>query len=196
MTVWIAFALLAGPAFSAEMPAERIAAAIADTKTPACYPVGRGIGGASLGCVSTPYTRVAGAAQDARKSHQPFAEADVTPDMIRPEIDVYAFVRADPRTDSRGAGGGGVVNPVAVVIAPRGSNDPANVIQPTGTKPVASAYKGGFGGVFSGRALVAMFAPAAIAAGNEIRFVFDGPACIGFASKTECVVKIEPDKMR
>lgn len=122
----------------------------------------------ALIAVFTPYERVAAAAEEARAQYKPFTVADVTTEMAT-EIHVYA-----PNIQS---------NVVAVVIAPRGSIDPAQVIRPIRTEVAPSP------------GVVAVFPAAAFVAQNDIRVVYDAPNILctrsGPAKGTaECVVPI------
>ena len=73
-----------------EMTPERIREAIADTKAKGCYVLSTGgvLERFGRGCLTTPYSRVVLAAQNAREKYQPFTEADVQPAMLAPEFEI------------------------------------------------------------------------------------------------------------
>ncbi len=72
---------------------------------------------------TTPFLRVALAANVAKKRYQRFTEADVTPEMIAPEIHVYAT--------SQALEGAAIANVVTVVLLPYKSKDRDRAVQPT-----------------------------------------------------------------
>lgn len=173
-----------------EMTPDRIREAVADERVKGCYPLktkGAGLPGArqefGLGCFTTPYSRVALAAQEARKKYESFTEADVKPELVAPVVEVVAL----PQQRRFGPG---MVNVEAVVIAPVKSKDRAAAIQPLEREPLDSRYQNMLGATFEARGLVARFPLSVLAAGNEVRIVYDGPACSDWKNKPslECAV--------
>ena len=82
---------------------------------------------------TTPFLRVALAANAAKKQYKPFTEADVTPDMIKPEILVYAESHAVLGTD--------IANVETIVVLPHNSKDASQAVHPTEMKDASQEYK-------------------------------------------------------
>jgi hypothetical protein len=133
-------------------------------------------GSAHIATFSTPYMRVASAAQYAKKTYQKFTAADVTPDMIQPELHVYAW--------SQGArtGGPSATSVQAIVITPRkGSNDQKadHAIQSTRFEDLPAVLQNIFGAQAAGSGRMAVFPLSALSEDNEIHVVYDKSARIG-----------------
>src|SRR5687767_13096323 len=82
--------------------------------------------GANVGVAySTPYVRVAFAANEAKRRYKPFTQADVTDELRAPELRVYApaWAASDKRT---------IVSSEAIVVLK--GWDKGSVIQPTSTQ--------------------------------------------------------------
>lgn len=76
-----------------------------------------------IGYYTTPFLRVALAANTAKKHYKPFTEADVTAEMLAPEIQVYA--------SSQPVQGTVIANVETIVLMPKKSKDRSQGIQPT-----------------------------------------------------------------
>ncbi len=179
-----------------EMTPELIQKAIADDRVEGCYALkGKGAGlpglreGFGFGCFTTPYSRVAMAAQDARKKYATFSEADVTPEMLEPVLEVVAPPR--DRLD-----GPGVVSVEAVVVMPSKSKDRSAAILPIDGEQIDAYYQNILGATFEGVGLVARFPLSALKKGNEVRIAYDGLACADWKNKrfSECKVPLKLNK--
>jgi len=91
--------------------------------------------GPLIGSFSTPFARVVQAALAARKKGNSFAPADVTPDLTAPELHVIALAQTAATDD------GMVATVLSVMLARRGSKDPADVIQPLKTNELTAQYQ-------------------------------------------------------
>lgn len=114
---------------------------------------------------TTPFLRVALAANAAKKRYQPFKEADVTPEMIAPEIQVYA--------PSHSLEGTAVANVVTIIVLPYKSQDTSQAVHPTRTMEASVEYKNLFGFSGEGSGMVAAFPLEAWTEKNEVHVVFD-----------------------
>ena len=174
-----------------EMTPERIREAIADTNTKGCYPLkssGKWLHGEDSGCFSTPYSRVAQAARSAREKYQTFKEADATPEMLAPVVEIVAF---SPSSFIMGRGRvGPPLDLEAVVVMPRKSKDRAAAILPTVQTDVDQAYQNLLGARFEAKAIRASFPLTVLSEENEIRFVYAGKGCSDWKNKlsSECAV--------
>lgn len=146
-----------------------------------------------IGFYTTPFLRVALAANAAKKRYQPFTEADVTPDMIAPEVQVYA--------PSHDLGGAVIANVVAVVLLPRDSRDASRAIQPTRIQDVTEQYKNLFGYTGEGGGKVASFPLAVWTERYDAHVVFDRPipssqSATAMGGCTDCKSHIYLSKIR
>ena len=98
---------------------------------------------------TTPFLRVALAANAAKNQYKPFTEADVTPDMIKPEILVYA--------QSQAVQGADIANVETIVVLPHNSKDASRAVHPTETRDASQEYKNLLGFSGEGKGLVAVF---------------------------------------
>jgi hypothetical protein len=114
---------------------------------------------------TTPFLRVALAANAATKQYKTFTEADVTPDMIKPEILVYA--------ESHTVQGADIANVETIVLLPHNSKDANQAVHPTEMKDVSQEYKNLLGFSGEGKGLVAIFPIDAWNENNDLRVVFD-----------------------
>lgn len=145
-----------------------------------------------LGYFTTPYSRVALAAAAARKRYKTFTPADVTPEMLAPELHVYAVSRAiEGRMNA-------IANVEAVVVMPYKSKDRSAVVQPTSTTELTEEYQNLMGAVASGRSILAVFPLSVLDEKNEIRVVFDRyvPGSTLLKGCTDCGVRFKLDKVR
>lgn len=121
--------------------------------------------GANIGVAySTPYVRVAFAANEAKRRYKPFTETDVTVEMKAPELRVYApaWAASDRRT---------IVSPEAIVVLQGG--DKGSVIQPTSTQDMTEEFQNLFGAKSDGHSMVAAFPLSVLKDGNVIRVVWN-----------------------
>jgi hypothetical protein len=92
-----------------------------------------------IGFYTTPFLRVALAANVAKKHYKVFKENDVTKEMLAPEIQVYAPSHA---------AGTDIANVETIVVMPGKSKDRSLAIQPRTITDATEEYKNLFG--FSG----------------------------------------------
>ena len=138
-----------GPA-KAGLTADQIKAALAADRTAtACYPLygGSWLTKQAFGCLTTPYSRVVAAAQNARKMYQePTLPA---PDVIADgEVHIHAFSHAIKRD---------VSSPVMVVLMPAKSKDKSKAIRPTRIEESKTHYSNAYGATSEGKELMAVF---------------------------------------
>jgi hypothetical protein len=121
--------------------------------------------GANIGVAySTPYVRVAFAANEAKRRYKRFTEADVTDELKAPELRVYApaWAGSDRRT---------IVSPEAIVVLQGG--DKGSIIQPTSTQEITEEFQNLFGAKTDGHSMVATFPLSMLKDGNTIRVVWN-----------------------
>lgn len=142
---------------------------------------------------TTPFLRVALAANTAKKHYKPFTEADVTPEMLAAEIQVYAA--------SQPVKGAEIANVETIVLMPTKSKDTSQAIQPARMSDASEEYKNLFGFSGEGKGKLAVFPIAVWEEGTEIHVVFDrgipssqGPGKMGGC--TDCKSRIYLDKIR
>jgi hypothetical protein len=140
--------------------------------------------GPLIGSFSTPFARVIQAALAARKLGKPFTIADVTPDVIVPELHVIATAQ-DPALDAPD-----IAAVQSVVVAARGNKNPGDAIQPVKTTELTNEYQTMYGLALREPGVVAVFPLNVLSANNEIRVVFDRIAKGSSAAAMcrECVV--------
>ena len=148
--------------------------------------------GPLIGSLSTPFARVVQAAVAARKRGSAFAPADVTPDLIAPELHVIALTQTAATDD------GMVATVLSVVLGRRGSKGPADVIQPLRTSELTAQYQNLVGTAFKGTGVVAVFPLSALMPDSEIRVVFDRTArgFSGLAMCRECTMPVSMNRIR
>ncbi len=142
---------------------------------------------------TTPFMRVMLAAHAATKRYRPFSEADVTPEMLAPEIHVYAA--------SQSLEGAAIANVEAVVVLPRDSKDSSQAVHPLRMNEASEQYKNLFGFVGEGRGMIAVFPLDVWRDDNEVHVVFDkeipsshGPGARGGCK--DCKSRIYLEKIR
>jgi hypothetical protein len=170
----------------AEMTPEAIKAAIADTKNDGCYTLKKG-----FACFTTPYSRVAQAAQAAKKKYEAFTEANATPDMLAPVVEVIAFPQP---TFIMGQGRKGPpVDVTAIVVMPAKGKDASAAIPPTAKVDLDARYQNLLGATFEAKGLVARFPLSVLSADNEVRVVYSGKGCAGTFTKPseECSFRFD-----
>jgi hypothetical protein len=131
------------------------------------------MGDLRVGFYSTPYLRVALAARLAKRDYRTFTPADVTPDMLVPELHIYAFPQV---------AGAEVSNVTAVVVTPRkGTPDQKRdrAIHPLRVEPLTTQWANLFGAKFEGQGRIAAFPLSVLSEQNEVHVVYDRPATIG-----------------
>jgi hypothetical protein len=142
-----------------------------------------------LGSFTTPFLRVALAAYEAKKQYRVFTEADVSKDMIAPEVHVYGMSQAD---------GARIANVQTIVLTPRGRHDPANAIRPASTEEVPVRFRNLMGMNAAGKNLMAVFPLEVFREGHEVHIVFDSGVHDGAKNKfcEDCFVELKLDKIR
>jgi hypothetical protein len=142
---------------------------------------------------STPFLQVALAANGAKLRYQRFTEADVTHEMIAPEIDVYA--PAQPSPDAV------IANVVTLVLLPHDSKDTSQAVHPTRTSDPSEEYKNLFGFRAEGRGIYAALPLDVWLESNDVHVVFDRgiPSSQGsgkLGGCTDCKSRIYLEKIR
>jgi hypothetical protein len=123
--------------------------------------------GDTIAHFSTPFLRVAFAARQARVEFRRFATEDVAPDLVGPELHIYA----SPYTL-----GARVADVTAVVITPRrGSKQERfeRAIHPASLEPVPVEYRNLFGAVLAGEGKLAIFPLSALSEDNELQVAYE-----------------------
>lgn len=124
---------------------------------------------------TTPYLRVMLAAHHAKREYKPFAESDVTPEMIEPVLVVYASPAVRGRT---------VSSVKAVVVFNKKTGE---AIQPTTNEQSTVHYSNAYGAETEGTAFLATFPLDVVNDDNELRIVH---------SAGETRQKFDTDKIR
>ena len=93
---------------------------------------------------------------------------------------------------------GMVATVLSVVLARRGSKDPADVIQPLKTTEMTAEYQNLAGTAFKGMGVVAVFPLNALVPDSEIRVVFDRTArgFSGLSMCRECTVPLNLSRLK
>jgi len=130
---------------------------------------------------TTPFLRVALAANMAKKHYKQFTEADVTPKMVAPEIDVYA--------PSHSGSGAHISNVETVVLMPSKSKDASRALHPTEISEASEEYKNLLGFSGQGQAMLAVFPLEVWQENSELHVVFDQaiPSSHGAQAMGGCV---------
>jgi len=186
-----ALALVAVPTASiaqvvTEMTPDTIKAAIADTKNDGCYALKKG-----FACFTTPYSRVAFAAREAKKKDEPFNERQVTPEMVAPVVEILALPQA---TYIMGSGRvGPLIGVKRIVVMPAKGTDPSHAIQASEQVDLDPRYSTLLGSSWETMGILARFPLAVVSVGNEVRVVYDGKGCADWHSKPseECVFRFD-----
>jgi len=163
LLILLAF-LAATPAVVADMTQENIREAIAygaKQKRLGLYELGGSFKtGPIFAGFTTPFLRIALASSEAAGAYKTFSEADVTPEMIAPELWIYAPAIASGRY---------VINVKAIVVF---GPDKA-LIQPLRTKESIEEFGNAYGARFSGKGLEAWFPLSVITRDHEVRVILD-----------------------
>ena len=109
---------------------------------------------------TTPYLRVALAANEAKKRYKIFTAAEVTPDMLAPVIVVRAWSRYSVDRE--------VANVLMIVLLPHDSKDAAEAIHATEMQDASQ-----FGFTEKGKGLLAVFPLESWREDKDLRVVFD-----------------------
>lgn len=146
-----------------------------------------------IGFYTTPFLRIALAANVAKKHYKVFKESDVTKEMLAPEIQVYA--------PSHATEGAEIANVETIVLMPSKSKDRSTAIQPRAISDATEEYKNLFGFSAEGKGKIATFPIDAWQEGSEIHVVFDHeiPSSQGAGKMggcTDCKSKIYLNKVR
>jgi len=153
--------------------------------------------GPLIGFFSTPFSRVMAAANAAKRKYKSLSPAEVTGEMIAPEIVVYA-PSAVEETGTGLAAKQKIVSVEAVVVPPMGSKDRSKAIHPIRTSEMTEEYQNLFGAKSSGKGMIAVFPLSVLTEENEIHIVFDalrtGQGILHMC--TDCAVQFKLDKIR
>src|ERR1700687_1697063 len=114
---------------------------------------------------TTPFVRAALAANVAKRHYKQFTEADVTSEMIAPEIHVYA--------PSQHTEGTSIANVETIVVLPYNSKDNSQAVHPIRMNEASEQYKNLFGFSGEGRGMRAVFSLEVWREDNELHVVFD-----------------------
>lgn len=129
-------------------------------------------GSETCGVAWTPWYRIAGEAYRAARRYAKFERSDVTADMLRPQLTVYAAPRGKLGT---------AASADAVVIVPAGGGR-QEAQQPASVTPEDVSMSNAYGKTVQARALIANFPLDALRDGSEVRIVYDDGA--------ECALRI------
>jgi hypothetical protein len=130
-------------------------------------------GSLHIATFSTPFMRVAAAARQAKKEYRKFSSQDVTPEMVAPELHIYAWANAE---------GVSAANVSAVVITSKQGNQAQKMekaIHPTRFEPIPQQFQNLFGATAQGTGRIAVFPLDALSEANEVHVVYDRSATIG-----------------
>ena len=148
-----------------------------------------GIRGGTIAVYATPLDRVVAASYAAAQSYRPFTTADVTEEMLAPELHIYAS--AMPLKDVPV-----IANVVTVVVMPYDSKDRSRAIQPIRVMEMATTFRNllGFSGEGTGR--TAVFPLDVLSKNNAVHVVFDRDVPLGSdvnanSSCTDCRARFE-----
>lgn len=133
-------------------------------------------GSIHIATFSTPYMRVAAAARQAKKEYKKFTAADVTAEMIAPELHVYAWPLG--LTEN----GPAAANVTALVITPKKGNEEeraAKAVHPTKFEDIPATFQNLFGAKADGVGRMGVFPLSALSEDNEVHVVYDKKAKIG-----------------
>ena len=168
------------------MTPETIKAAIADTKNDGCYTLKK-----DFACFTTPYSRVAFAAREAKKASEPFTELQVTPEMVAPVVEVLALPQASFIMGSGRVGP--LIGVKRIVVMPAKATDSSQAIQPYDQLDLDQRYSNLLGSWWEAGGVLAKFPLAVVNAGNEVHVVYDGKGCADWHSKPreECVFRFD-----
>ncbi len=168
-----------------EMTPARIQEAMADKKA-GCYDLKKG-----FACFTTPYSRVAFAAREARKKYEPFTEKQVTPEMVAPVVEIFALPQ--PSFIFGSGHVGPLIGVKRIVVMPAKGTDPSQAIQPLEQLDLDQRYSELLGSDWEAKGILARFPLAVLTVANEVRVIYDGKGCAGWHTKPseECVFRFD-----
>ena len=137
---------------------------------------------------STPFLRVALATNQAKKRYKTFTKADVTDQIIAPELHVYASAAS--------LGGLNVANVEAVVIMRAKEKDRSKAIQPLRQEELPEEFQNLFGAKTNGRSVLAVFPIELLNDQNEIRVVFDREVSSGALLCSDYAMRFKTSDLR
>jgi len=145
-----------------------------------------------IGTFTTPFARVVRAALAAHKRGQTLAANEVPSDLMLPELHVIAYSQKSAYDQPLAA------EPFSVALAPRGSRDPAAVIQPLRKEELSAEYIDRYGLESPGPGVIAIFRLAALRGDMEVRVLFDRAAkgSSPLANCRDCIVPIDMRNIR
>lgn len=173
-----------------EMTPERIAEAIALGSQSKKLEYPRVKGGPAWCALVTPFGRVARAAFEAKRAYKTFAPANITPEMLAPNVDVVCpsqcvVVACTHRL--------GVASVRAIVITGKSGASPE---QPISSEPMPEVYRNAFGSADEASGLLATFPVSALKPGRELRVVFDRKVSGLFGGCEDCKIDLKLDGVR
>lgn len=141
---------------------------------------------------STPFSRVVQAALSARKAGASFTVSDVTSELTAPELHVIVVSETAATDDTAPA----IVRTVA--IAPRGSKNVGERIEPLKRVALTREYRDRYGMTMEGIGILLTFPLNVVSAGNEIVVEFDRTArgSTAMSACTECTVAFGRVRLR
>lgn len=128
-----------------------------------CFGVdnGQNMSRPTIASYTTPFMRVALAAAEAKSTYKEFTAADVTPEMLAPEVVMVAPSWAKCREGIKGV-------KAVVIVLPGGQ-----VVHPERQLELTEKYSNAYGATDSGQGILAFFPFSAIQEGAEVRVVMD-----------------------
>lgn len=172
----------------AEMTPDAIRQAVSDQDVKPCYEmrfVSDVIGKDRrdfnvLACFSTPYSRVAFLARQAREKLETFDAAALPSEVTAPELQIHAYPRKHRS----------VTGVEKIVLMPKGSTDPASAIAPLRTDEKIAQYSNAMGATYTARSVTAVYPLAVLSQSNVVRIVYEGPVCAeGSRVTSQCVAE-------
>jgi hypothetical protein len=145
--------------------------------------------GPLLGSISTPFARVVQAALTARKQGNAFAIADVTPELMAPELHVIVLSQQPTYDEST------MATVRSVFLAQHGA--PAGR-PPSRTEQLTKAYQSRYGIASDRPTIVAVFPLEALTPDAEVRVVFDRivRGATSLSGCGHCAVPLDTRKLR
>jgi hypothetical protein len=162
-------------------PAQIKEAIAAPEKAASCYRLTKGRFAMEVfaDCFTTPFSRVVGAAREAKRKYKPFSEADVTPELIAAgELQIHGLAGPAAR--------GGVASVDTIVVMPEGSKDRSKAVMPTKTTEVSAEYKNALGASYEGKSVTAVFPLSVLTERNTVHSVFDKHRAASGAGAAGC----------
>ena len=148
--------------------------------------------GPLLGGFSTPFSRVVQAALAARKNGRTLTAADISSDLLAPELHVVALSQRSANLEE-------MARVRTVALAERGTLNAAGArIEPARIVELNTEYQTKYGTTFQGSGLVAIFPLRSVPPQAQIRIIYDRLVQGSSPSATcqECVVGLDLSKIR